>query len=172
MLAISYSIPRVGFKHIPILQLLVPSGCFSLIVLSGSMLAGEPTKTTRIITVLMFALILLAGNTKDIGDLVGDVYESRKTLPMVIGIKATCWLAFVTSLVVSVVAVVSVPLLRPHTAVLAVSIGGSFVLSAGSCYYVTGGDRSPRGVRKANKIQGIGATIILAAYILSHAHPP
>jgi len=166
ILGVLYSLPRIGLKRLPILSLVPSATAFGLLVFIGSYLREGPSDTTISISAIVMALILLAGNAKDLGDVAGDSATGRLTLPMLIGPRATAWMTVVASSVVGIFAIRSYLVLELGQCFLLLSSMGVFTLVVGSLVLVRLKSPRPPSVRRRNLIQSFGAMLVIIAYIV------
>ena len=106
VLGVSYSV-GVEIKRLPGFSLLPPAGSFSLLIISGSFLRGEITTAASFLSAVMFVLVSIAGNVKDLGDVAGDRYGGRRTIAMTAGVKTTALLNVLTSVIIGGLVVLS-----------------------------------------------------------------
>jgi len=163
---VAYSSSHARIRTKPLVSLLPSAGSFLLVVLAGSYLRGSPSRTTILVAFLFFALILIAGNSKDIGDVAGDSRFDRTTLPMVIGPKGTAMLALASSVVVGSALLVSQFVLQLEPSSLIFSGIGVFLLVAGSIRLATLEFFTATLVRRINVVQSLGMAIILFSFLV------
>ena len=166
LLGIGYSLPSIRMKRIPVLSLFPSAASFSLLVICGSFLRGEMTHTSLFLSIVMFFLVFLAGNAKDLGDINGDSAMGGTTLPMLIGSKATAWLTLLTSVAIGTVVILSFFFLPLELCFPIFSSLGVSVLVLGGIMLVRKEDFAPVEVRRVNTLQSLGAILILVGYLM------
>jgi len=119
----------------------------------------------------MFALVLIAGNSKDLGDMAGDHYTGRKTMPMLIGVKATAWMTTLICIITGGLIIASFWFLPLKSAFVPPSLLGTTALIAGSIALLRQGQFAPTQIRRLNGLQAGGAVVIMLAYIVGIADP-
>ncbi len=166
LLGIIYSIRSIRIKHIPGLSLFPSAASFSLLIACGSVLRGGMSATTMYLSVIMFLLVFIAGNAKDLGDVRGDLGTGSTTLPMLIGVKVTVWMTILVSIVIGSLALLSFLFLPLGQGFLVPSSLGTVILVIGSLTLLGHQHFGPNQIRRINGLQAVGAILIMLAYVL------
>jgi len=164
LLGVAYSIPATRIRRLPVLSLLPSAGSFSLVALCGSLLNGKIPGVVAFFSAVMFALILTAGNAKDVEDIEGDRRTGKKTLPMVIGPRRTMRLTVCACATVLALAGGFWLLIPIGFLFLPFYFGGMFLFAFASAPLLRKGDLRAVSVRRVNRLQSLAFAIIFIGY--------
>jgi len=164
-LGVLYSMPPIALKQLPGVALLPPAGAFVLLVVAGAGLRGAVSQTDGFVSATMFFLIVSAGNSKDLGDARGDRIGARRTFSSLIGARSVVLISLLATVVVASLVLLSYFVLPLGPLSLPLFLFGISFLFAGSVAFVTDQHYTPESVRRRNRLQSFGASLILLGYI-------
>jgi 4-hydroxybenzoate polyprenyltransferase len=114
----------------------------------------------------MFLLVFVAGNSKDLGDVEGDLHGGRKTLPMLVGVRATAWMTTLISVCVGGLVIMSYFFLHElGWLFMFFAVPGTMILVSGSIALLMRSRYNSCQIRKTNGLQAAGASLIMIGYL-------